>query len=69
MAGRDFAVDESISFNGTFEEAVDSLLDEYHDKPGRPVGKVYRDPGMQSRVLLIQLDGQSQGKAPGQGGS
>lgn len=52
-----FPVASTVTVNGTFEEAVQSVLDQYGDAKGsRPVGRIYNDPGMQQKILLITPD-------------
>ncbi len=57
MAGRDFPVMKSISAQGTFESAVQGLLEQYQGEDERPVGKIYNDPATGKRVLLVEASG------------
>lgn len=54
MAGRDFPVMKSISAQGTFESAVQALLEQYQGEDERPAGKIYNDPATGKRVLLVE---------------
>jgi len=56
VSNRDFLVQDSFTLSGTFEQAVEGLLSQYNELPKRPVGKIYNDPGMQKKILLIELD-------------
>ncbi len=49
----EFSVEESLSVQGTFEEAVLDILQQYDDGK-RPVGRIYIDPVLHQRVLLIE---------------
>jgi hypothetical protein len=55
MAGHDFPVMKSISAQGTFESAVQGLLEQYQGEDERPVGKIYNDPATGKRVLLVEV--------------
>lgn len=46
----------SISQSGTFEQAVESLLDQYSSDQRRPVARLNSDPATGQRTLLMNLD-------------
>ncbi len=48
-----FAIQESVSMQSTFEDAVLTVLQQ-HDKRKRPVGRIYIDPVVNQRVLLVE---------------
>lgn len=54
MPEGDFAVKESVVRQGALEAAVLELLQQYDGDSGRPVGKLYSDPAMNRKVLLIR---------------
>lgn len=54
LAEADFPVQRSLSLEGNFETAVQTLLEQYEGQTSRPVGRVYREPGSQSLVLVIE---------------
>lgn len=53
---REFSVDESISFQGTFEDAARSILEQYGDDYVRPVGRIFIEPALRQKVLLVELN-------------
>ncbi|HEY8189446.1 MAG TPA: TcpQ domain-containing protein, partial [Micavibrio sp.] len=55
-ADQDFAVQRSLSFQGTFDSAVKSLLAEYDGQSSRPKGRIYQQPGTGKPVLVIELE-------------
>lgn len=54
--GGDFPVKKSVIRQGSMEAAVLELLQQYEDDKARPVGKLYNDPSMNRRVLLIHAE-------------
>lgn len=56
-SSRDFAVQRSLSLQGTFESAAQSLLEQYNDSNPRPVGRIYREPGTSKLVLVVEMSG------------
>lgn len=50
-----FDVLHTNAFDGTYEQAVEGLLDQYKDKFVRPVGRLYVSPQDGQRVLLIEV--------------
>ncbi|MBI2233470.1 MAG: TcpQ domain-containing protein [Micavibrio aeruginosavorus] len=54
-SSRDFAVQRSLSLQGTFESATQGLLEQYNDSNPRPVGRIYREPGTSKLVLVVEL--------------
>jgi hypothetical protein len=56
LADSNFPVMRSLSFEGNFESAVQSLLEQYSGQGDRPVGRIYREPGSQKLVLVIERD-------------
>jgi hypothetical protein len=55
-ADQDFAVQRSLSFQGTFDAAVKALLAEYDGQSSRPKGRIYQQPGTGKPVLVIELE-------------
>ena len=51
-----FAVQRSLSQEGPFEPAVQSLLEQFDGQAKRPVGRIYREPGSNNLVLVVQQD-------------
>ncbi len=51
---KNFAVKESISQVGHFEDAVYKALSQYDQEDVRPVGEMYRDPKSGQQVLLVR---------------
>jgi Toxin co-regulated pilus biosynthesis protein Q len=49
----------AIALNGTFEEAVQTLLDQYQNDPARPTGQLNQDPDSGERILIMSLDNAS----------
>ncbi len=56
LADANFPVMRSMSFEGNFENALQMLLDQYSGQGDRPVGRIYREPGSQKQVLVIERD-------------
>jgi hypothetical protein len=52
-APQDFSVQQSIVFEGPFDQAANALLEQYSTQSTRPVGRVYREPGSTSLVLVV----------------
>lgn len=57
QAGRDYALRDTLGARGTFEDAVQMLLEQFRDDPRRPVGKIFMDPSMGQKVLVIETAG------------
>jgi len=55
-AGQGFSVPESVVMQGTFEEVVETVLSQYTPGQVRPMGKIYIDPVMKQKVLVIEAD-------------
>ena len=53
---RNFAVKESISQIGHFEDAVFKALNQYSAEDVRPVGEMYRDPQSGRQILLVRTE-------------
>ena len=51
-----FAVKESISQVGHFEDAVYRALNQYSAEEVRPVGEIYRDPQSGQLILLVRTE-------------
>lgn len=51
-----FAVQRSLSQEGPFEPAVQSLLEQFDGQGTRPIGRIYREPGTNDMVLVVQQD-------------
>lgn len=54
LADANFPVQRSLSMEGNFETAVQALLEQYDGQTSRPVGRIYREPGSQSLVLVVE---------------
>ncbi len=50
------SVKNPVNVNGSFEQAVQSLLDQYNNDPSRPVAQLNIDPETGERTLLMNLD-------------
>lgn len=57
QADEDVALAGSVSVTGTFEGAVEKLLNQYGNTGRRPVGKIYADPSQSQKVLLVEMKG------------
>ena len=57
MAAHSFSVRETIRIDGSFEQAVQSLLAQLSDEKNHPVAGFYTDPDQKKRVLLIKEAG------------
>lgn len=53
---KNFALKESISRVGHFEDAVFQALSQYDEESIRPVGEMYNDPKSGQQVLLVRTD-------------
>lgn len=53
---KNFAVKNSISQVGQFEDAVFQALSQYDNEPIRPVGEMYNDPKTGRQVLVVRTD-------------
>lgn len=53
---RNFALKESVSQIGQFEDVVYLALSQYDNEDVRPVGEIYHDPRTGERVLLVRTD-------------
>lgn len=51
--GDDFSILQSISFEGQFEQAVETLLLQYKTQTTRPIGQIYKGVAGQTPVLSI----------------
>lgn len=56
---RAFALQETVSQVGLFEDAVFRALSQYDQDSVRPVGEMYRNPQTGQKVLLVRTDGSS----------
>ena len=56
QAENNFAVKETISQVGHFEDAVFKALNQYADEDIRPVGEMYKDPTSGQLVLLVRTE-------------
>lgn len=60
QAGSDYALANSVSQVGHFEDAVFKALSQFDAQEGnRPVGEMYKNPGTGQKVLLIKTDNPS----------
>jgi len=57
QAETELSVRESVSMQGSFEEAVQVVLQQYADSSRRPVGRIYVDPALNQKVLLVESAG------------
>ena len=48
-----FAVRQSLSFEGTFDQAANALLEQFGGQGAQPVGRIYREPGSAALVLVV----------------
>ncbi len=55
-AGQGFSVAESLAMQGSFESAVEAVLSQFPVGQPRPVGKIYIDPTLKQKVLVIEAD-------------
>lgn len=53
---KNFALKESISQVGKFEDAVFKALSQYDSEQIRPVGEMYNDPQNGQRILVVRTD-------------
>jgi hypothetical protein len=51
-----FAVQRSLSQEGPFEPALQALLEQFDGQATRPIGRMYREPGTNDMVLVVQQD-------------
>lgn len=56
---REFSIADSVSMQGTFEDALLGLLGQYQGDKKRPLGRIYVDPVLNQRVLVIRTEGES----------
>lgn len=54
LADTSFPIPRSLSLEGNFETALQALLEQYDGMSPRPVGRIYREPGSQALVLVIE---------------
>lgn len=58
-ANRDFPVEESFVVQGSYEDAVAKILNQYRngdrDADSIPAGRLYHDPAADQKVLLIEM--------------
>lgn len=59
QADSGFALRDSVSQVGYFEDAVYKALQQFDNDPVRPVGQLYNDPSTGSKVLLIKTENNS----------
>ncbi|MFA7276126.1 MAG: TcpQ domain-containing protein [Pseudobdellovibrionaceae bacterium] len=59
QAERNFALKDTVTQVGSFEDAVYQALSQYDHDDVRPVGEVYRDPASGQKVLVIRTDAAS----------
>lgn len=50
-------VKHPLKVSGTYEQAVQSLLDQYMNDPRRPIGQLNVDPGTGAKTLLMDIAG------------
>lgn len=55
----DYPLQASISYTGTFEEAVRNLLSGFEDAHPQPVAQLHANPGAGQMVLVIRSRGNS----------
>jgi Toxin co-regulated pilus biosynthesis protein Q len=55
----DYPLQASVSFTGTYEEAVRSLLSGFEEAHPQPVAELHANPGAGQMVLVIQARGNS----------
>ena len=51
----EFSVLEPLEIDGTYETAVQTLLDQYQDDQVRPLAKLHQDPATGERTLVINV--------------
>ncbi len=56
-ATHQFPVKESISVDGSFEQAVQSLIAQYNGEKIKPVAQLYTNPGDKKQVLVVSEQG------------
>jgi hypothetical protein len=56
QAGTNFALKDSISQVGEFEDAVYRALSQYDNDSSRPVGQMYRNPNTGEKILVVNVD-------------
>jgi len=59
LAEYDYPLQASLSFTGTFEEAVRSMLSGFEEAHPQPVAELHSNPGAGHMVLVIQTRGNS----------
>lgn len=59
QAGENFALKDSISQVGEFEDAVYRALSQYDADAARPIGQIYRNPQTGEKVLVVNMDNPS----------
>ena len=59
MSEYDYPLEASVSFSGTFENAVRSLLTGFEGAHPQPVAELHANPGMGQMVLVVQTRGNS----------
>jgi hypothetical protein len=59
LAEYDYPLQASISYTGTYEDAVRSLLSGFEDAHPQPVAELHANPGAGQMVLVIQTRGNS----------
>ncbi len=53
---KNFALKESVSQTGYFEDAIFKALNQYNDDQIRPVGELYKDPATGKKVLVVKTE-------------
>lgn len=56
QADRGYALKESVSRVGKYEDAIFEALNQYSDDDVRPVGEMYNDPQSGERVLVVRTE-------------
>lgn len=51
----DFAVKQPLNVSGSYEQAVQSLLDQFNNDSRRPVGQLNTDPATGAKTLLMDI--------------
>jgi hypothetical protein len=59
LAEYDYPIQASLSFTGTFEEAVRSMLSGFEEAHPQPVAELHANPGAGHMVLVVQARGNS----------
>jgi len=54
QADEEFSINQSVSMQGSFEEAVQTVLEQQNGEGKRPVGRIYVDPILHQKVLVVE---------------